>query len=689
MKLNDPNPYSRPCKEEEKESTDYSFIKLTPVNENISKRFSVSCFNKKGQSQTTPPKRFHLHLHTDHTPSPPNKLITRNISTPNLKDLNSIYYEKINDKLGHGPLKKRWFQLPRITLKRHSSNPLRRGYGGLKAGTVEPPEPPPQLFMDSSITSPDATADTEEWDNYFNKFTSKTTPYTGNPVFSMSQTTLNTQPVDVSNGTTLPDLTQGMQRRSSCPGLQNLVHEALSSEAQSKVEGHQEVPKTKNKHPKIGRIKLLSNMSSSRPTTATHNKKEKSNETPMSVSSETSSNKSSDKLSNKSSDRLSNKSSDKLSNKSSDRLSNHSSGRLSIKSSEKASIKENSEKENNEKASTNSSQKPDEGCIKPTGKTNKKIIIKFNEKVTVKSNESTSPTSSPTTLSPVGSSSHLNAYIFKPECIYLPHTNEVVLDFNNIKPRTYPVKRRHVIKTEMKALSIWQKLLIESLNKSFGHESLDQSSTMRIGRAKDTATRQFINQEFYNTEINFLNQLNYFKVMFSDPLKLAIERHSPLAKSSDLEVFSNLDALMEYSFKLLYGLRKSQLAFTSTQTVDVSSHKIGANINVGRVIRDLAEYLVVFLRCSIDYKTNKKGIDQVGRNKGYALYYEKLALRKETRQLTLHDYLIIPIQRITRYGLLLTDLEKHMELTYPDYNSIRIAKCLVESLAAAMNTIQA
>lgn len=43
--------------------------------------------------------------------------------------------------------KKKWFQLPRMNLKRQQSTPPRRGFGGLKAGLVEPPEPPPQLLF--------------------------------------------------------------------------------------------------------------------------------------------------------------------------------------------------------------------------------------------------------------------------------------------------------------------------------------------------------------------------------------------------------------------------------------------------------------------------------------------------------------------------------------------------------------
>lgn len=44
--------------------------------------------------------------------------------------------------------RKKWYQLPRMNLKRNQSMVPIHSNGGLKAGTVEPPEPPPQLELD-------------------------------------------------------------------------------------------------------------------------------------------------------------------------------------------------------------------------------------------------------------------------------------------------------------------------------------------------------------------------------------------------------------------------------------------------------------------------------------------------------------------------------------------------------------
>jgi hypothetical protein len=165
--------------------------------------------------------------------------------------------------------------------------------------------------------------------------------------------------------------------------------------------------------------------------------------------------------------------------------------------------------------------------------------------------------------------------------------------------------------------------------------------------------------------------------MFCDTLQLALDRHSEIAKLADMDWFAHLHGLMKFSSTLILRLRNAQIEKPTLNyqdsVTDPNCQACPTDVNVGLVLREMAEQMVVFLRCALDYRANRKLLDQKKNNKAYALYNEvcshcmrvysnlvtdviiqKLALRKETRQFTLHDYLIIPIQRITRYGLLLT-----------------------------------
>lgn len=144
--------------------------------------------------------------------------------------------------------------------------------------------------------------------------------------------------------------------------------------------------------------------------------------------------------------------------------------------------------------------------------------------------------------------------------------------------------------------------------------------------------------------------------MFCDPLKLALERGSISARPTDMDWFANLHDLMAFSSTLIRRLRQFQV-----DKIPCKEHLNDPNcqtdqVNIGLVLREMTESMVTFLRCALDYKSNKKLMDQRKTNKAYALYKEKLALRKETRQFTLGDYLIIPIQRVTRFGLLLAGM---------------------------------
>ena len=49
------------------------------------------------------------------------------------------------------------------------------------------------------------------------------------------------------------------------------------------------------------------------------------------------------------------------------------------------------------------------------------------------------------------------------------------------------------------------------------------------------------------------------------------------------------------------------------------------------------------------------------------------------------DHLILPIQRVTRYVMLLTDLLKHTEPTHSDYRNLQDALDVIRKLSADVN----
>ncbi|OAD03292.1 hypothetical protein MUCCIDRAFT_81292 [Mucor lusitanicus CBS 277.49] len=443
--------------------------------------------------------------------------------------------------------KKKWFQLPRMNLKRQQSTPPRRGFGGLKAGLVEPPEPPPQLLFNLGWST-SLKVPTTLWEDDVKQ--SASTPVT--PVVSRRSSGVYSDTIFSTECNT----TRHKKSSSSVSSLSTIVPE------------------------------------------------QQDNHTPAQLEKDM----------------------------------------LAVR-----------------RLSCPNYNYQEDGFLDEAAVT-------------------TPPPSPPLSKN----SADYKILLFS---VYAPDTNELVLNFRNIQPRTVKLKRRCNLKSEQKALHEWQTQLLTRLKHSFSVQHRDNAISP-AKKARYFLTRRFILQEFYTTEITFWNQLNFSKVMFCDPLKLALERGSISARPTDMDWFANLHDLMAFSSTLIRRLRQFQV-----DKIPCKEHLNDPNcqtdqVNIGLVLREMTESMVTFLRCALDYKSNKKLMDQRKTNKAYALYKEKLALRKETRQFTLGDYLIIPIQRVTRFGLLLADLEKHTEPTHPDYRNIKISLCIIQSLASAMNAVQ-
>ena len=49
------------------------------------------------------------------------------------------------------------------------------------------------------------------------------------------------------------------------------------------------------------------------------------------------------------------------------------------------------------------------------------------------------------------------------------------------------------------------------------------------------------------------------------------------------------------------------------------------------------------------------------------------------------DHLILPVQRVTRYVMLLGDLVRHTEESHPDYQNLQAALVVIRKLSADVN----
>ena len=73
----------------------------------------------------------------------------------------------------------------------------------------------------------------------------------------------------------------------------------------------------------------------------------------------------------------------------------------------------------------------------------------------------------------------------------------------------------------------------------------------------------------------------------------------------------------------------------------------------------------------------------------YETFLRNCAGGKETTsRFSLADLMILPIQRVTRYCLLLKDLKRHTDVEHPDYVCLVHALEQLHTLALATNNVQ-
>ncbi|KAI7900955.1 Dbl homology domain-containing protein [Cokeromyces recurvatus] len=279
-------------------------------------------------------------------------------------------------------------------------------------------------------------------------------------------------------------------------------------------------------------------------------------------------------------------------------------------------------------------------------------------------------------------------YLYIPN-VFDPVTREPILEFATIKPRKYELYRKTSWKREAKAMMTWHHTLEEKLRKS-SHVPISNFSRdlPRAKIEKYFLTRRFIIKEFFTTEVSFWNQLYYTKIVFYDAFLYAFQKENRLFKEDDIDLFANLFDLMQFSAKLINHLRHLQMGPVKEMGMNPCGNMECNNLRLGKILVDMAEDFVVFLRCALDYKGNRKCLDSRENTIGYIQFKQRLLTRKETSQFTMQDYLIIPIQRVARYGLLLTDLIKHTEPNHPDYKNLLRAHQIITSLAIAMDSVQ-
>jgi hypothetical protein len=185
--------------------------------------------------------------------------------------------------------------------------------------------------------------------------------------------------------------------------------------------------------------------------------------------------------------------------------------------------------------------------------------------------------------------------------------------------------------------------------------------------------RKFIISEIYSTEQSYLSHMRTLKKTFMDPC-IDASTTPPLMNKDDVKIiFAHIDDLIK-------------LSDTIVETFETSMDPCeGYNSKMGHVFLKFAKEFEIFEK----YAENiQKSRQLLAKKANQTLFYRKFVSsqrKKENIKLGLNDYMIMPIQRVTRYSLLLKELKKYTSETHSDYNDLCKALENMISLATECN----
>lgn len=175
---------------------------------------------------------------------------------------------------------------------------------------------------------------------------------------------------------------------------------------------------------------------------------------------------------------------------------------------------------------------------------------------------------------------------------------------------------------------------------------------------RSSQMRKFIACEIYSTEQSYLEHLKKLKKIFMDPFIDAAQQSNPLVNPDDIKIiFAHIDELIELSTIIVEDLESSMDPWQESEST------------VGEVFLKYNPYFEALLLYAENHQQSRLTIKRANEN----VLYRKILQsqnKQDSSRLVLSDYMIMPIQRVTRYCLLLQELKKYTPEFHMDYDDL-------------------
>ena len=190
----------------------------------------------------------------------------------------------------------------------------------------------------------------------------------------------------------------------------------------------------------------------------------------------------------------------------------------------------------------------------------------------------------------------------------------------------------------------------------------------KVRYRKHIITEIVKSEESYSADLNLLIE-NCYKPLLSTPSATEDEHSSPILTKSEREsLFSNLVDIHRFSVEFHTALQKQFDKYTN-------------QMKFSPVMIEYANQFKVYYPFTANYDHSAKTLETLKeKNKDFGEFLYGLEYTPALRDMDLSSFMIKPVQRLTKYPLLLADLLKNTPEFHADYEDIKEALDLFRSL---------
>ncbi|KAJ2210695.1 hypothetical protein EV179_006053 [Coemansia sp. RSA 487] len=197
--------------------------------------------------------------------------------------------------------------------------------------------------------------------------------------------------------------------------------------------------------------------------------------------------------------------------------------------------------------------------------------------------------------------------------------------------------------------------------------SKSQHASAVLARKKSPAAmRLHAARELVMTEKNFVDNLFVIKKVWMEPVFSSANSPKPIIPYQAARIiFFGITALHSHASQFYRDMDYALGSFERGQRA--TGYEFDDGVRIGALFRTRDRHWGDFIAFVRNYGAAVNSLKQLQDYKPYLRYHEECMLQKRTNRQSLKDLLMLPIQRITRYTLLLKNVLKHTPAMHGDH----------------------